>query len=262
MLHKVLQRQLKKLGYKDGKFTKGSLEDFINIVDKTYKEADEEREFLEQTLEINSKEMEELYEELKQKSESEIAKREQKYRELARKDILTGILNRYAFGEELEKIISNSKRTGAKFALLFLDLDHFKEINDTFGHAFGDELLVEIAKRVLPNIRKEDVFARLGGDEFVIIFTNIKEESILELIKKILCLFLKPWIIDKKELHITTSIGVAIFPDDATSSKELMQKADMAMYKSKEIGRNRVVFYKDFKNYSLSKSLGYKCIED
>ncbi|MFK5882627.1 MAG: GGDEF domain-containing protein [Sulfurospirillum sp.] len=130
--------------------------------------------------------MKELYEELKQKSQTTLVKSEQRYRELATRDSLTGILNKFAFQEELNRIISNSKRTNTKFALLFLDLDHFKEVNDTYGHDIGDKLLQEVTNRVLPNIRTEDVLARIGGDEFVLIFTNIKNDTLEKLVKKTL----------------------------------------------------------------------------
>ena len=242
-MHKVLQKQLKKLGFKDGKFPDGNLEKFIELVNTTYNEADEERKCSERTLETSSQEMEELYEELKQKSQTALAKSEQRYKELATKDMLTGILNRFAFEDALNRIISNSKRTGAKFALLFLDLDRFKEVNDTYGHDVGDKLLIEVAKRVLPSIRIEDVFARLGGDEFVLLFTNIIQKNLYPLVDKAISLFRRPWVIDDINLHITTSIGVVIYPDDADNEIELMKKADIAMYKSKELGRNQVVYF-------------------
>lgn len=251
-MHKVLQKQLKKLGYEEGKFPDGNLEKFIELVDRTYKEADEEREFLEHTLETSSQEMAELYEELKQKSQSELAKSEARYRELATKDILTGILNRFAFNEQLKRIISNSDRTGAKFALLFLDLDHFKEVNDTYGHDIGDKLLQEVAKRVLPNIRTEDIFARLGGDEFVLLFTNIDKKKLHTLVEKAICLFREPWIIDSVDLHVTTSMGVVVYPDDAKDERTLLKRADMAMYRSKELGRDQIVF---FDNSLLTSSI-------
>lgn len=253
-MHKILQKQLKKLGYKDGVFPEGNLEKFIELVDITYKEADEEREFLEHTLETSSQEMAELFEELKKKSQTELAKSEARYKELATKDMLTGILNRFAFQEELKRIISNSKRTGSKFALLFLDLDHFKEVNDTHGHHLGDKLLQEVVKKVLPNIRAEDVFARLGGDEFVLIFTNIQEENLPKLVEKAISMFRCPCVIDDKELHVTTSIGVAVFPDDADNEIELMKKADQAMYKSKELGRNQVVYFNTLSKLDSEKS--------
>lgn len=147
-MHKVLEKQLKKLGYEDGVFPKNNVEAFIELVNKRYAEADDERKFLEHTLETSSQEMTELYEELKQKSQTALAKSEKMYKELAKKDTLTGILNRFAFQEELKKIISNSRRIKSKFAVLFLDLDHFKEVNDLYGHAAGDKLLQEVVKRV------------------------------------------------------------------------------------------------------------------
>jgi len=242
-MHKLLQKQLKKLAYKDKKIPEGNLEKFIEFVDATYHEADEEREFLEHTLETSSQEMKELYEELKLKSQTALAKSEQRYRELATKDVLTGILNRFAFHEELSKIISNSKRTNTKFALLFLDLDNFKEVNDTYGHDIGDKLLQEVVSRVLPNIRTEDIFARIGGDEFILILTNVKNKMFEQLVEKTLILFQKPWIVDNIRLNITTSIGVAIFPDHADNEIKLMKKADIAMYKSKELGKNQIIYF-------------------
>jgi len=242
-MHKLLQKQLKKLAFKDGKFPEKNLEKFIEFVNASYYESDQERDFLEQTLETSSQEMKELYEELKQKSQTTLAKSEQRYRELATRDSLTGILNKFAFQEELNRIISNSKRTNTKFALLFLDLDHFKEVNDTYGHDIGDKLLQEVTNRVLANIRTEDVFARIGGDEFVLIFTNIKNDTLEKLVKKAIILFRKPWIIGNIKLNVTTSIGVTLFPDNADNEIELMKKADIAMYKSKELGRNQVMYF-------------------
>ena len=245
-MHKVLQKQLKKLGFKDGKFPDGNVEKFIQLVDTTYNEADEERIFLEHILETSSQEMEELYEELKRKSQSALAKSEQKYKKLATKDMLTGILSRFAFEHELDRAISNSQRIGVKFALLFLDLDHFKEVNDTYGHDIGDKLLQEVAKRVLPNIRTEDIFARLGGDEFLLLFTNINSRTLHSLVEKTITLFRKPWVVDGVKLNVTTSMGAVVFPDDADDAddkRKLLKKADIAMYKSKGLGRNQVVYF-------------------
>jgi len=242
-MHKLLEKQLKKLAFKDGEFPKENLAKFIKFVNVSYCENDEERAFLEHTLEISSQEMKELYEELKQKSQTALAKSEQRYKELATRDSLTGILNRFAFQEELKRIISNSKRTNAKFALLFLDLDHFKEVNDTYGHDYGDKLLQEVANRVLPNIRIEDVFARIGGDEFVLILTNIKNDTLKKLVEKAIVLFRKPWVVENIKLNVTTSMGVAIFPDNADTEMKLMKKADTAMYKSKDLGRNQIVYF-------------------
>ncbi len=244
-MNRLLQKQLKKLNYYDNKenLSKDDLLKFINIVSSTYDEYDDEINFLEHTLETSSEEMNEIYEKLKEKSQTKLALSEKKYKELATKDPLTNILNRYAFQEELKKIISNSKRTDAKFALLFLDLDNFKFVNDTYGHDIGDKLLIDVVNRILPNIRAEDLFARIGGDEFVLVLTNIKKDSLNSLVQKAIELFRKEWIIDGIKLNVTTSIGVALFPDDANSEIKLMKKADIAMYKSKELGKNQVVYF-------------------
>jgi len=242
-MHKIIAKHLKKLGYENGSFPDDNLAKFIDFVDTMCIESDEDRAFLEHTLETTSQEMSELYETLKRKSETALAKSEARYKELAKKDMLVGILNRRGFHEAFKKIISLSKRANQKFALLFLDLDHFKEINDIYGHDIGDKLLQEIVRRVSLNIREEDIFARLGGDEFVIIFTNIDSKYVSKSVEKSLELFQKPWLIDNHMLNITTSIGVTIFPDDGQTEKELLSNADKAMYKSKELGRNKIVYF-------------------
>ncbi|HHT00307.1 MAG TPA: GGDEF domain-containing protein, partial [Thiomicrospira sp.] len=194
-MHKLLKKQLKKLGFKDGHFPDGNLDKFIELVNVAYKEADEERIFLEHTLETSSQEMQELFEELKQKSETELAKSEERYRKLATRDIVTGALNRYAFQEQLKRTIAHARRVNKHFALLFLDLDHFKDVNDNYGHDIGDKLLQEVAKRVLFCIREEDVLARLGGDEFVLLFTEVNGLEMKPLVNKIVTLFREPWYI-------------------------------------------------------------------
>jgi len=242
-MHKTLAKHLKKFGYENGSFPDDNLKKFVDFVNTMCKESDEDRAFLEHTLETTSAEMSELYETLKKKSETALAKSEARYKELAKKDMLVGILNRRGFHEAFRKIISLSKRANQKFALLFLDLDHFKEVNDSYGHEIGDRLLKEVVSRVSSHIREEDIFARLGGDEFVIILTNIDSEHFSKSVEKSLELFQQPWIIDSYTLDITTSIGVTIFPDDADTEKKLLNNADKAMYKSKEMGRNKIVYF-------------------
>ncbi len=109
-----------------------------------------------------------------------------------------------------------------------MNLDHFKEMND-----IGDKLLQEVARRVLRNIRAEDVFAQLSGDEFVLIFTSVHKEKLHRLVEKAIGMFRRPWIIDGVDLPTTASMGVVIYPDDAENEADLMKKADTAMYKSK-----------------------------
>jgi len=244
-MHKLLQKQLKKLGYPDTSLPEGYLDTFLQNVSQTYTEADEDRIFLEHTLETISQEMEELFNELKEKSQTQLAKSEQKYRELARKDMLTGVFNRYAFDLEFEKLISSAKRTSSQFALVFLDLDNFKEVNDTYGHDVGDSLLQEITNRVIKNIRIEDIFARMGGDEFVLVFTNIEKENIKHLVEKAISLFREEWLVDEIQLDVTVSMGISMYPENSSDKLELMKQADKAMYKSKELGRNQVVYCSD-----------------
>lgn len=244
-MHKILSKYLKKLKYNNGSFPDGNLEKFIEHINMMCNESDEDRAFLEHTLETSSKEMLELYNELKKNSETALAKSEARYKELAKKDMLVGILNRRGFQEALKKTISLSKRTNQKFALLFLDLDHFKDVNDTYGHDVGDKLLKGVVKRISSNIRTEDIFARLGGDEFVIVFVNINIQLLYELVEKTLILFQDPWIINTHKLQVSTSIGATIYPDDSFNEKELLINADKAMYKSKEFGRNKIIYFHD-----------------
>jgi len=242
-MHRLLKRQLKKIGYQSGKISKEKFYEFLEMVERAYKDSDEDREFLEHTLEVSSKEMHELYSELEERSKTKLAQSEARFRVLANHDTLTGISNRFALEEELKRLIASSQRTNSSFALLFLDLDHFKNINDTFGHNFGDKLLQEVVVRVRPKLREEDIFARLGGDEFVIVLTNIQEKKLSLIIEKIISLFREPWIIEDHLINVSTSIGVALFPKDGNSTFELLKNADIAMYRAKELGRDKFSFF-------------------
>jgi diguanylate cyclase (GGDEF)-like protein len=242
-MHRLLKRQLKKLGYKGGPLSEEELNRFIAMVDQAYRDDDEDREFLEHTLDVSSKEMHDLYVALEEKSQTKLAQSEARYKALARHDSLTGIANRYALEEELKRLISSSKRQHKSFALLFMDLDHFKNINDTLGHDIGDLLLKEVVKRILPQLRSEDIMARLGGDEFVIVLTDINEDKLVVVIEKILSLFRKPWKIEGHTLNVSTSIGVVLYPKDAQDVGELLKNADIAMYRAKEMGRDNFSFF-------------------
>ena len=250
-MHRLLKRQLKKIGYTEGTLTKEKFQTFLEAVDRAYKDSDEDREFLEHTLEVSSKEMHELYDELDKKSRSKLAQSEARFRSLAKHDALTGISNRFALEEELNRLISSCKRTHNHFALLFLDLDHFKNINDTHGHDFGDKLLKEVVARVAPQLRKEDIFARLGGDEFVIVLTNIQESKLSVMIEKIISLFRENWEIDDHTMRISTSIGVVLYPKDGKDEKELLKNADIAMYRAKELGRDKFSFFTEELNEKI-----------
>ncbi len=245
-MYKLLQRQLKKIGFQEKSITLKQFLMFIRLVDKSYRDCEDERHFLEHTLEVSSREMRGLYEALQKKSATRLAQSEARYRTLAQRDTLTGIANRYALEEALKKEIAVSKRHHRKFALLFMDLDNFKSINDTLGHDFGDKLLQEVSKRIGAQLRSEDVFARLGGDEFVIVFTNIDVQSLSPTIEKILHLFQTPWDVgetEKRTLNVSTSMGVVVYPRDGKDAIELLKHADIAMYKAKETGRNTFSFF-------------------
>jgi len=139
---------------------------------------------------------------------------------------------------------ANANRYDCKFAVLFLDLDHFKNINDTLGHNVGDALLKAVARKLKSIIRENDVVARIGGDEFIILLNDFSDTGAIEpVISKILDMFHKEWNIQKHFLRLSTSIGVAIYPDDSKEINELMKFADIAMYKAKTEGRDQFSFF-------------------
>ena len=180
---------------------------------------------------------------------------EQEISHLAKHDVLTGLSNRLYLEEQLQNLISNTDRNKINFALLFLDLDHFKHINDTLGHDVGDKLLQAVANRIKPNIRGEDIFARIGGDEFVIVLTNVDDTDLANIINKIISHMRQIWTIDTYELQVSTSMGVALYPRDATTMVDLMKSADIAMYKAKELGRDNFSFFTDELNEKVHNDM-------
>ena len=159
-------------------------------------------------------------------------------------DTLTELPNRVLFNDRLEQAIEKAKRNSSKFALLFIDLDHFKEINDSLGHDFGDNVLKIVATRLKEAIRDEDTVARLGGDEFIVILEElslIQDASVIA--TKILKALTKDINIENQTLYVSSSIGISIYPDDGNSTQDLLKFADSAMYKAKDDGRNNFQFY-------------------
>ena len=174
----------------------------------------------------------------------QIEKERSKYYTLAQFDTLTGLPNRTLFFDRLKMAKEEAKRHNMKFALLFIDLDNFKEVNDVYGHDEGDELLRQVAKRLQTTVRKEDTLARLGGDEFTIILEDIKTiHDIYTVTTKILSLFKEPLILQHGKHYVGASIGVSVYPDDTSELKDIIKFSDTAMYKAKEAGKNRVAFY-------------------
>ena len=174
---------------------------------------------------------------------------------LAHHDALTGLVNRSMFSVLLNASIESSRRHARQFAVLFVDLDRFKIINDTLGHAEGDTLLIEIAKRLREIVRAGDVVARLGGDEFVVILQEIAEHAeVATVAEKLLLTIKQPILLSGQECQVTASIGVAMFPADGTDEQTLTKNADMAMYLAKEEGKNDIRFFsEDLKTQSLER---------
>jgi len=161
-------------------------------------------------------------------------------------DVLTGLPNRRLLMDHLEQAIQRCKRNNRSGALFFIDLDNFKQVNDTLGHNAGDMVLVECAKRIRSAIRKSDIFGRLGGDEFLLIVEEVKSsDNLLHLADKINKVISEPFYIEDLKYNISASIGIAIFPNDSDDKEELLEYADMAMYQAKEKGKNRYQFYSD-----------------
>jgi diguanylate cyclase (GGDEF)-like protein/PAS domain S-box-containing protein len=163
---------------------------------------------------------------------------------LAHHDVLTGLSNRFSLEERLEQAIATSHRYQQQLAILFIDLDRFKNINDSLGHQVGDQLLIEVARRLKACIRDSDIAARIGGDEFVIVLTDINNNfQAAVTAEKVLENISKPYEINGIELNTSPSIGISIYPDDGNCSDELMKTADVAMYHAKEHGRNTYYYF-------------------
>jgi len=164
----------------------------------------------------------------------------------ANHDSLTDLPNRVLFIDRLQQSMSLADRYNKKVALLFIDLDHFKDINDSLGHHIGDKILVEFANRMRHKIRKSDTISRLGGDEFCIILNNIEEiDFVTNFIIDSMKIIKEPFIISGRKLHIAMSVGISLYPHDGGSANSLLKNADAAMYKAKENGRATYCFYSE-----------------
>jgi len=164
---------------------------------------------------------------------------------LANFDSLTGLPNRFQLEERLNYAIGAAKRNSEQFSILFLDLDHFKEINDTLGHDAGDTLLVELSKRFNAVLREVDTVSRLGGDEFIFILPNTNASGASHIAKKLLKIIETPYKFDSNDMLVTASIGIAIYPVDGLDLQTLFKNADTAMYEAKQSGRNRYCFFSE-----------------
>ncbi|TVQ66898.1 MAG: EAL domain-containing protein, partial [Oceanospirillales bacterium] len=162
---------------------------------------------------------------------------------LAFYDELTGCANRYLLRDRVRQKIVEMQRADKTFALVFIDLDHFKDVNDVYGHAVGDKLLQRVASRLSDHIRETDTLSRIGGDEFVILISDVNQEVLDQKAKLLIELVVSPYTINHTELNISASIGIARFPDHGDDYDTLLKHADIAMYAAKEAGRNTFMYF-------------------
>ncbi len=169
---------------------------------------------------------------------TERKKAEKSLEQLALTDSLTGLDNRYSLMKSLEHALLRQNRQNSILAFFMLDLDGFKQINDSYGHPAGDALLVEVAQKLKSHLRESDVIARVGGDEFSVIIESLSStESVIPLVNNIIAEFSKPLIVDNKSLSIGISIGIAVSSSSGCSSEEIVKQADAALYRVKESGK-------------------------
>jgi diguanylate cyclase (GGDEF)-like protein/PAS domain S-box-containing protein len=181
-----------------------------------------------------------------QRKQAEAALRdsEEQLRQLAHYDNLTGLPNRVLFLDRLQQALSQARRNHWTMAVMFLDLDRFKNVNDTLGHGAGDVLLMQVSKRLAGCVRSGDTVGRLSGDEFAVALSNLSHPDDAGLVaQKMMAALSRPFDLDGKEVFASASIGITLFPTDSTDQESLIRNADTAMYRAKEMGRNRVQFY-------------------
>jgi len=207
----------------------GSLARSFNHMLETIEHKQRENEAANEALQVNKKRLERAVKDLQY---------------LANYDALTQLPNRALCMDRIKYALKRATRTNSLVAVLFLDLDHFKDVNGSLGHAVGDQLLKATSQRLLEKIRSEDTLARLGGDEFVIILNEVRDtESVINIVEKIVASFNDPFKLSEFEVNTTVSIGICMFPNDGADVDSLMKNADAAMYKAKELGRNTYEFF-------------------
>ena len=187
---------------------------------------------------------------------TEKRKLEQRIQYQANYDALTGLPNRHLFQDRLTQAIAQVQRSGRSFALLYLDVDHFKNINDRLGHPFGDHVLVELSRRFRSIVRETDTIARIGGDEFAIVLEDLSDRNeALVLGRRLMNEAGAPIRIDHTKSDLTVSIGVALYPGDGTDATSLVRNADIALYQVKKSGRNNIRFFSREMNRTVQKHL-------
>ncbi|WP_203557637.1 sensor domain-containing diguanylate cyclase [Bacillus sp. B15-48] len=169
--------------------------------------------------------------------------KEAKLAQMALFDALTGLPNRLMLKEHIQKVMSRAKRTNHEVIIMFLDLDGFKAVNDTLGHDIGDLLLKDVADRLNASVREEDLVSRIGGDEFIIVFEETNKEDIVLIAERIVENLSNPYYLTDNEVRVTPSVGISVYPDDATDLNTIINHADTAMYVAKKTGKGRFQFY-------------------
>lgn len=183
-----------------------------------------------------------------------VKRQEEQIAHQAYHDGLTGLPNRSLANDRIEVSLAHVKRGGTRLAVLFLDLDNFKNVNDSLGHEWGDKLLLQVANRLVSQVREEDTVARLGGDEFLILVAAVSDdEVVVDLTKRLLHSFASPFNVDGNDLFVTASIGVAFYPEDGATAGVLTKHADIAMYQAKANGKNRYCLF----TADLSERIAY-----
>lgn len=232
-------------------------------------ESIEKRRKVEGELVLRNDELTGLYEELYASGEEirsqyekldenrrEISRSEERLKEIAYYDILTGLANRTYLNKQLEEEIEKAKKSGVGGAIFFIDIDNFKMINDTFGHRFGDKILINIGDKFKDAVGKDQLLARLGGDEFILVLKGIDDKrAVNNLANKIINIFEHPFYIEEKEFYLTLSMGIAFYLRDGDNLDELLKNADTAMYKAKELGKAQYVYFEKYMNEKLLKKV-------
>ncbi|MHA7684054.1 putative bifunctional diguanylate cyclase/phosphodiesterase [Cupriavidus sp. PET2-C1] len=184
-----------------------------------------------------------------------LAEANQELTYLALHDNLTKLPNRLLLEDRLEQAIQGATREKSRFALMFMDLDGFKAVNDAYGHPIGDQLLVEVARRIGANVRSQDTIARLGGDEFVLLASVSEPADAATLAEKVLSAIREPFQVAGRELRVSSSIGIAMYPGDGERQHDLLTNADAAMYHAKALGRNTICFFEASMNANVHEQL-------
>jgi len=197
----------------------------------------------------------ELLEDAVEEKTQELQKQSKKLEYLAHHDALTTLPNKNLLADRFKQAIKHAKREHQSLAVLFMDLDRFKDVNDTYGHDIGDELLKNISIRLRSCIRDEDILARIGGDEYTIVLPNTNQVSVIKVIEKIFDMMQKPFSLLGVNIHATFSAGISIYKQDGETPDILLRNADTAMYKAKSSGKNSYEFYNEQMTKSVQKRI-------